>query len=104
LSGFTRKLIGKKTQDCAAVREALAGTQLAMEDELAAIKMKYLQRIRVKESVAKTAVYDLSTADPERLGVRIEGAGDVVTIEDAAGGLDKWLDAMLAEEPEEMQR
>lgn len=59
--------------------------------------------IRVKESVAKGAVYDLSAADLKRLGIRIEGDGDVVTIKDAAGDLDKWLDAMLAEEPEEIE-
>ena len=59
--------------------------------------------IRVKESVAKAAVYDLSPADLKRLGIRIEGGGDVVTIKDAGGDLDKWLDAMLAAEPEEVE-
>ena len=84
--------------------------ELAWDDDAQVIKRIRAQLpkdqaellIRVKENVAKGAVYDLTAADLKRLGIRIEGAGDVVTIKDAAGDLDKWLDAMLAEEPEEV--
>lgn len=171
----TMQEIDRLAQDYAAAREALAGTKMALDEEAAAIKRKYIGRIRklvetgkergaalsaaiaaspelfikprtvilhgvrlgimkqrgeigwddeqkvikrireqlpadqaellirVKESVAKAAVYDLTAADLKRLGIRVEGASDVVTIKDAAGDLDKWLDAMLAEEPEEVE-
>lgn len=171
----TMQQIDQKAQDYAAAREVLAGIKLALEEEVGAIRRKYMPKIRkivetakersaalssaiaaspdlfqkprtvilhgirlgvmkqrgeiawddeaqvirriraqlpkeqaellirVKESVAKGAVYDLSAADLKRLGIRIEGDGDVVTIKDAAGDLDKWLDAMLAEEPEEIE-
>ncbi len=172
----TMQEIDRLAQEYAAAREVLAGTKLAIDEETAALKRKYLSRvrrlveagkaasaalsaaiaaspelfqrprtvimhgvrlgivksrgelawddeaqvirrirqqlpsdqaellIRVKESVAKAAVYDLSAVDLKRLGIRIEGDGDVVTIKDAAGDLDKWLDALLAEEPEAVER
>src|SRR3990172_299856 len=85
--------------------------ELAWDDEAQVIKRIRAQLpkdqaellIRVKESVAKGAVYDLTAADLKRLGIKIEGDGDIVTIKDAAGDLDKWLDAMLVEEPEEVE-
>lgn len=170
----TMQEIDKKAENYAAAREALLGTKLALDEELAALKRRYMKLIRrlvetgkqraaelsaaitaspqlfvkprtvilhgvrlgimksrgelawddeakviariraqlpkeqaellirVKETVAKGAVYDLTAADLKRFGIRIEGAGDVVTIKDAAGDLDKWLDAMLAEDPEEI--
>ena len=172
----TMQEIEQKALSYAAARDALAGTKLAFEEEIAALKRRYMPKIRklvetgkeraadlsatiaanptlfnrprtvilhgvrlgimksrgeiswddeqkvikrirqqlpadqaellirVKESVAKSAVYDLSAADLKRLGIRIEGDGDVVTIKDAAGDLDKWLDALLADEPEAVER
>ena len=85
--------------------------ELAWDDEARVIKRIREQLpadqaellIRVKESVVKGAVYDLVAADLKRLGIRIEGDGDVVTIKDAAGDLDRWLDALLSEEPEAIE-
>lgn len=57
--------------------------------------------IRVKESVHKPGVYDLTAGDLKRLGIRIEGDGDEVVIKAALGDLDKWLEALLADEGEE---
>lgn len=57
--------------------------------------------IRVKESVHKPGVYDLIASDLKRLGIRIEGDGDEVLIKGALSDLDKWLEAILADEPEE---
>lgn len=85
--------------------------EISWDDEAAVIRRIRAQLptdqaellIRVKESVAKAAVYDLAASDLKRLGIRIEGAGDVVTIKDATGDLDKWLDALLSDELEEIK-
>lgn len=54
--------------------------------------------IKVEESVAKSAVSDLSDEDLKRLGIRVESAGDVVVIKDAAGDVDKLVEALLKDE------
>ena len=56
--------------------------------------------ISVKESVSKTAVCDLSVEDLKRLGIRVEGTVDVVEIKDAAGEVDKLVEALLKDEAE----
>lgn len=56
--------------------------------------------IRVKESVHKPAVYDLAASDLKRLGIRVEGDGDEVVIKDAAGEVDKLVEALLKDETE----
>jgi arsenate reductase-like glutaredoxin family protein len=58
--------------------------------------------IRVKESVHKPAVYDLTAGDLKRLGIQIEGDGDEVLIRSAAGEVDKLIEALLKEAPEEV--
>lgn len=58
--------------------------------------------IRVRESVHKPGVYDLSAADLKRLGITIEGDGDELVIRDTAGEVDKLVEALLREEPEEI--
>jgi hypothetical protein len=58
--------------------------------------------IKVKESVAKAAVYDLAAGDLKRLGIHIEGDGDEVLIRGALSDLDKWLEAMSVDEGEEV--
>lgn len=59
--------------------------------------------IRVEESVAKAAVYDLAAADLKRLGIRIEADSDKVVIKSALTDLDKWLDMVLKDEPMEVE-
>ncbi len=56
--------------------------------------------ISVKENVSKTAVCDLSVDDLKRLGIRVEGTGDVVVIKDAAGDVDKLVEALLKDDAE----
>lgn len=56
--------------------------------------------ISVKESVSKSAVCDLSGDDLKRLGIRVEGTGDVVVIKDAAGEVDKLVEALLKDDAE----
>lgn len=58
--------------------------------------------IHVEESVQKSAVYDLSVEDLKRLGITVEGTGDVVVIRDTAGEVDKLVKALLKEHPEEV--
>jgi hypothetical protein len=57
--------------------------------------------IRKKESVYKEALDDLTADDLKRIGVRVEGGGDVVVIKDTAGEVDKLVAALLKEEIEE---
>lgn len=56
--------------------------------------------ISTKESVSKTAVCDLSVEDLKRLGIRVEGTGDVIVIKDAAGDVDKLVEALLKDDAE----
>jgi predicted ATPase len=56
--------------------------------------------ISTKESVSKTAVCDLSGEDLKRLGIRVEGTGDVIVIKDAAGDVDKLVEALLKDDAE----
>ena len=59
--------------------------------------------IRIKESVHKPSVYDLAAGDLKRLGIRIEGDGDEVVIKDAAGELEKLIEALMKEDDVELQ-
>lgn len=56
--------------------------------------------IRVKESVHKPGVYDLTAGDLKRLGIRIEGDGDEVVIKDALSDLDRLIEAWLKDAEE----
>ena len=58
--------------------------------------------VRVEESVYKQAVYDLTAEDLKRLGIRVTGNGDVVVIKDTAGEVDKLVEALLKDAPEEV--
>lgn len=58
--------------------------------------------IRIRESVHKPAVYDLAASDLKRLGIRVVGDGDEVVIKDAAGELDKLVEALMKDDAEEV--
>jgi hypothetical protein len=51
--------------------------------------------IRVRESVDRHAVADLTAADLKRLDIRIEASGDAVVIRPVDGEVDKVVDALL---------
>lgn len=51
--------------------------------------------IRVRESVHKPAVYDLTAADLKRLGITLEADSDAVTIKPADGEIDRIVAALL---------
>ena len=51
--------------------------------------------IRVKESVDRNAVADLSAADLKRLGIRIEETGDVVVIKPVDSEVDRLVATLL---------
>lgn len=53
--------------------------------------------IRVRESVHKPAVYDLTAADLKRLGIRITDDGDAVVIKPVDSEIDKLVSALLDE-------
>lgn len=53
--------------------------------------------IRVRESVHKPAVYDLSVADLKRLGIRVTDDCDAVVLKPVDGEIDKLISALLAE-------
>lgn len=53
--------------------------------------------IRVRESVHKPAVYDLTAADMRRLGITITDDSDVVIVRDIESELDRAIEALLAE-------
>jgi hypothetical protein len=53
--------------------------------------------VRVRECVHKPAVYDLTTADAKRLGIRIADDEDVVVIRATDTDIDKLVAALLAE-------
>lgn len=53
--------------------------------------------IRVRESVHKPAVYDLTAADLKRLGICIADDTDEVVIKPVDGDVDKLVNALLAE-------
>jgi len=56
--------------------------------------------IRVRESVAKAAVYDLTTADLKRLGITVSDAGDALVIKPVDGEVDKLINALLKDTEE----
>lgn len=53
--------------------------------------------IRVRESVHKPAVYDLTAADLKRLGIAITDDEEVPIIKPVDGEVDKLVNALLAE-------
>ncbi len=53
--------------------------------------------IRVRESVHKPGLYDLTTADLKRLGVRIEDTGDAVVCKPVDSEIDKLVAQLVAE-------
>lgn len=53
--------------------------------------------IRVRESVDKPAVYDLSATDLKRLGIAITADTDAVVIRPTDSEVDKLVNALLAE-------
>jgi len=53
--------------------------------------------IRVRESVHKPAVYDLTAADLKRLGISIADDTDEVVIKPVDNDVDKLVNALLAE-------
>jgi hypothetical protein len=77
--------------------------QVVMDDEEAVIRRIREQLptdqaallIRVRESVHKPSVYDLTAGDLKRLGIRVEDDEDVVVIKPVDGEVDKLVDAML---------
>ena len=58
--------------------------------------------IRVQESIYKKALDDLTTGDLKRLGISVQGGGDEVLVKGALSDLDKWLEAILADDTEEV--
>lgn len=59
--------------------------------------------IRVEESIYKRALDDLVAGDLKRLGISMQGGADEVVVKGALSDLDKWLEALLADEPEEAE-
>ncbi len=53
--------------------------------------------VRVRESVHKPAVYDLTTSDLKRLGITVTDSEDVPFIKPVDGEVDKLVSALLAE-------
>lgn len=53
--------------------------------------------IRVRESVHKPAVYDLTAGDLKRLGIAVTDDADAVVIKPVDGEVDKLVNALLAE-------
>jgi tryptophan 2,3-dioxygenase len=51
--------------------------------------------VRVKRSVHKPAVYDLTASDLRRLGIRIEKDGDAIVIKPTDTAVDKIVTALL---------
>lgn len=96
-----------KTQTFAGVRVGYMKQrgQVIIDDESAVIKRIREQLpvsqaellIRVRESVHKPAVYDLTAGDLKRLGIRLEDDEDVVTVKPVDGEVDKLINAMLKE-------
>ncbi len=85
--------------------------QIVMDDETTVIKRireklpadQAELLIRVRESVHKPAVYDLIAADLKRLGIVINNDEDVPFIKPTAGDIDKLVDALLAEDADDLQ-
>lgn len=79
--------------------------QVVIEDEAAVIGRirKLLPAdqaellIRVRESVHKPAVYDLTAGDLKRLGITVTADEDAVVIKPVDGEVDKLVNALLAD-------
>lgn len=59
--------------------------------------------IRVRQSVHKPAVYDLTAGDLKRLGITVTDDSDQVVIRDLASELDRALEALLADAARELE-
>lgn len=90
---------------------ALSKGSLAFDDDDEAsvvklIRAKFKDRIdellRTKEQVNKDAVKRLPAADLEKIGCRIDGAGDVVVLKRVDGEVEKLVDKMIAKLVEAM--
>lgn len=81
--------------------------QVVIDDEEATIRRvrELLPRdqaelvIRVKESVHKPAVYDLTGADLKRLGIKIDADTDEAIAKIAGEDVERMVDALLDDEP-----
>lgn len=79
--------------------------QVVIEDEAAVIarirKLLPTEQaellIRVRESVHKPGVYDLSAGDLKRLGITVTNDEEAVVIKPVDGEVDKLVNALLAE-------
>lgn len=58
--------------------------------------------IRVRESVHKPAVYDLTAGDLKRLGIRIADDCDQVVVQPTDGEVDKLVDALLGSDARDL--
>lgn len=56
--------------------------------------------ISTVEKPSKAALGELAVDDLKKLGITVEGTGDVVVIKDASGEVDKLVKALLKEEEE----
>lgn len=59
--------------------------------------------VKVKETPIKTAIRNLTGAELQKIGVKVQAAGEVVFMTDATDGVDKLVAALLkgAEAPQE---
>jgi hypothetical protein len=79
--------------------------QVVIDDEAATIRRMREQfppeqcelLIRIRESVHKPAVYDLTAGDLKRVSIRIEDDSDTVVIRPIDSDIDRIVDALLAE-------
>jgi len=58
--------------------------------------------VKTTERPVKDALAQLAAADLKRLGVTVEADSDEVVIKDASGEIEKLVEALLREEPEEV--
>lgn len=71
-----------------------------IRDQLPADQAELL--IRVRESVHKPAVYDLTAGDLKRLGIRIVDVGDQVVVQPVDDQVDKLVDALLGSDTRDL--
>ena len=88
----TMQEIDRLAQDYAAAREALAGTKMALDEEAAAIKRKYIGRIRklvetgkVSSSAVHRAAEDLKAQFPDRADLLTKYADSVAPADRGRG-------------------
>jgi ABC-type sugar transport system ATPase subunit len=51
--------------------------------------------VKVKETPIKAAIRNLSGGELQKLGIKVQSAGEVVFITDALNGVDKLVKALL---------